>query len=73
MSQFAAANRAQALPQAAAYPTAEHAASWLLSTLTRPDVVVVLAFCAIGLILTLAALATSADFAAMLVETSAMP
>lgn len=70
MSQFAA-NRVQALPQAAAYPTADRAASWLLATLTRPDVVVVLAFCAIGLILTLAALATSTDFASVLVETSA--
>jgi hypothetical protein len=72
MSQFAA-NRAQALPQAAAYPTAERAASWLLSTLTRPDVVVVLSFCAIGLILTLAALATSADFVSVLVAESTMP
>lgn len=72
MSQFAA-NRAEALPQAAAYPTAERAAGWLLSTITRPDVVVVLAFCAIGLILTFAALATSADFASVLVETSATP
>lgn len=72
MSQFAA-NRAQALPQAAAYPSAERAASWLLSTLTRPDVAVVLAFSAIGLILTFAALATSADIAPALVETSTMP
>ncbi|GEM_PF-4006146 len=72
MSQFAA-NQAQALPQAAAYPTAEHTASWLLSILRRPDVAVVLAFCAIGLTLTLAALATSADFASTLVETSATP
>ena len=72
MSQFAA-NRAQALPQAAAYPTVERATNWLVSTITRPDVVVVLAFCAIGLLLTFAALATSADFASMLVETSTMP
>ena len=72
MSQFAA-NRAPALPQAGSYPTTERAVGRLLSTLTRPDVVVVLAFCAIGLILTFAALATSADFASMLVETSTMP
>jgi len=63
MSQFAA-DRAQALPQVASYPTMEGAAGRLLSTITRPDVAVVLAFCAIGLILTFAALATSADFAA---------
>lgn len=73
MSQFAAGNRAQALPQAAAYPTAGHAASWLLATLTRPDVAVVLAFCAIGLILTMAALAMSTDFASALVETGVTP
>jgi len=72
MSQFAA-NQAQALPQAAAYPTAERVTGWLLSTLTRPDIVVVVAFCAIGLILTLAALATSADFGSMLVETNDTP
>ena len=70
MSQFAT-NRAPALPQAAAYPTAEHAAGWLLSILTRPDVIVVVAFCAIGLILTCAALATSADFASALAQESA--
>jgi len=63
MSQFAA-DRAEALPQVRSYPTMEGAAGWLLSTITRPDVAVVLAFCAIGLILTFAALATSADFAA---------
>jgi hypothetical protein len=62
MSQFAA-NRAEALPQVRSYPTMEGAAGWLLSTITRPDVAVVLAFSAIGLILTFAALATSADFA----------
>jgi len=72
MSQFAA-NRAQALPQVASYPSAERATGWLLSTLTRPDVAVVLSFCAIGLTLTLFALATSADFASMLVDTSATP
>lgn len=72
MSQFAA-NRAEALPQAAAYPNADRAVSWLLSTITRPDVAVVLAFCAIGLILTLAASAMSADFASIGVETSATP
>jgi len=72
MSQFAA-NRAQALPHVAAYPTAERVASWLLSILTRPDVAVVLAFCAIGLILTLAGLATSADFVSVLVQESTMP
>ena len=65
MSQFTA-NRAEALPQARSYPTMEGAAGWLLSTITRPDVAVVLSFCAIGLILTLAALATSADFASAL-------
>jgi hypothetical protein len=65
MSQFAA-DRAQALPQVGSYPTMEGAAGWLLSTIMRPDVAVVLAFCAIGLILTFAALATSADFAAAL-------
>jgi len=72
MSQFAS-NRAQALPQAAHYPTVERSANWLLSTLTRPDVVVVLCFCAIGLILTFAALATSADFASVLAAETFMP
>ena len=62
MSQFAA-NRAQALSRVASYPTMEGVTGWLLSTITRPDVAVVLSFCAIGLILTFAALATSADFA----------
>lgn len=72
MSQFAA-HRAEALSQVAAYPTAERAAGWLLSTITRPDVAVVLAFCTIGLILTLAASAMSTDFASALAETSATP
>jgi hypothetical protein len=72
MSQFAS-NRAQALPRAAPYSTVEHAAGWLLATLTRPDVVVVLSFCAIGLLLTFAALATSPDFASVLAQESAMP
>jgi hypothetical protein len=72
MSQFAS-NRAQALPQAADYTSVERTAGWLLSTLTRPDVVVVLAFCAIGLILTFAALASSPDFAAALVDESTLP
>jgi hypothetical protein len=72
MSQFAS-NRAQALPQVAHYASAERTAGWLLSTLTRPDVAIVLAFCAIGLILTFAALAASPDFASVLVEESAMP
>jgi hypothetical protein len=72
MSQFAS-NQAQTLPQAAEYSTAERAASWLLSTLTRPDVVVVLSFCAIGLFLTFAALAMSADFASILAEGSYVP
>lgn len=72
MSQFAS-NRVQALPQTASYSTVEHAASWLVATLTRPDVVVVLFFCAIGLILTFAALATSTDFASALAQESLMP
>ena len=72
MPQFAS-NRAQTLPQAAEYSTVERAASWLVSTLTRPDVVVVLSFCAIGLILTFAALVTSPDFASVLAETANVP
>lgn len=72
MSQFAS-NRAQALPQAAPYSTVEHAAGSLLAALTRSDVVVVLSFCAIGFLLTFAALATSPDFAAVLAQESAMP
>lgn len=72
MSQFAS-NRVQALPQATSYSAGERTASWLLATLTRPDVVVVLFFCAIGLILTFAALATSTDFASALAEESLMP
>lgn len=72
MSQFAS-NRVQALPQAASYSTVERTASWLAATLTRPDVAVVLFFCAIGLILTFAALATSTDFASALAQESLMP
>ena len=72
MSQFAS-NRVQALPQAVQYPIVERTANWLVATLTRPDVVVVLTFCAIGLILTFAALSTSADFASVLAEESLMP
>jgi hypothetical protein len=72
MSQFVS-SRAHALPQAAPYSTVERSANWLLSTLTRPDVIVVLCFCAIGLILTFAALATSPDFASGLAETSTLP
>lgn len=72
MSQFTS-NRAHALPQAAEHSGVERAASWLVATLTRPDVVVVLSFCVIGLVLTFAALATSADFASILAETPNMP
>jgi hypothetical protein len=72
MSQFAS-NRAQALPQAAHYSSAERTANWLLSTLARPDVFVVLCFCAIGLVLTFAALAASPDFASALAQTGTMP
>jgi len=72
MSQFAS-NRVQALPQAASYSTVERMANWLVATLTRPDVVVVLCFCTIGLILTFAAMATSADFISVLAEQSFMP
>lgn len=72
MSQFAS-NRAQAMPQAASYATVERTAGWLLATLTRPDVVVVLSFCAIGLILTFAAMAMSAEFASVLAEASFVP
>lgn len=72
MPQFAA-NRAEALPQGAPYSTVEHAAGWLLATLTRPDVAVVLSFCAIGLLLTLAALLASPDFASVLAQESTMP
>lgn len=72
MSQFAA-NRAQALPQGAHSATVERATTWLLATIGRPDVAVVLSFCAIGLVLTFAALATSPDFASALAETGNMP
>lgn len=72
MSQFAS-NRAQALPQAPEYSSVERAANWLFATATRPDVVVVVAFCAIGLVLTFAALATSPDFASALADTANMP
>lgn len=72
MSQFAS-NRAHALPQVASPSAVDRATNWLLATLTRPDVVVVLAFCAIGLALTFAALAMSPDFASLLAETGNMP
>lgn len=72
MSQFAS-QRAQALPHVASYSAVDRATNWLFSTLTRPDVIVVLAFCAIGLALTLAAVATSPDFASLLAETGSMP
>lgn len=72
MSQFAS-HQAQALPHVASYSAVDRATNWLFSTLTRPDVIVVLAFCAIGLALTLAAVATSPDFASLLAETGSMP
>lgn len=72
MAHFAS-NRAHALPQAASYSTAERAANWLVATVTRPDVVVILCFCTIGLILTFAALALSPDFASVLAQESLMP
>jgi hypothetical protein len=72
MSQFAS-NQVHALPPVAAYSTVERAGSWLHSTLTRPDVVVVLSFCAIGLVLTFAALAMSPDFGSILAEGSYVP
>jgi hypothetical protein len=72
MSQFAS-NRAQALAQPAQYSGLERTTNWLMSTLTRPDVVIVLCFCAIGLLLTFAALASSPDFASVLAEQGSMP
>lgn len=72
MSQLTS-NRAQALPPALPYSSLEHTAHWLRSTLARPDVVIVLCFCAIGLFLTFAALAASPDFASAFAEQSYMP
>ena len=66
-------NRAQALHQAPSYPSAERAANWLLGTIGRPDVIVVLGFCAIGLIATFAALAQFADLSSALEQIGNMP
>ena len=68
-----ASNRAQALPQAASYPTVERTANWLIATLGQRDVLVVLCFCAIGLIVSFAALAQLPDFASALEEVGTLP
>ena len=68
-----ASNRVQVLPPTTQYPIVERTAGRLVATLTRPDVAVVLCFCAIGLILTFAALARSPDFASALAQQGLMP
>jgi hypothetical protein len=61
MSQSASA-RTQSFEKAIRNSAAERTPKRLLSTITQPDPLAVLCFCAIGLIVTLAALAAFADF-----------
>lgn len=61
MPQLASA-RIQPFEKATRYSAAERTAKWLRSTITQPDPLVVFCFCAIGLAVTLAALAAFADF-----------
>jgi hypothetical protein len=61
MSQSASA-RIQPFEKPSRYSAAEKAASWLLSTITQPDPLVVFCVCAIGLAVTFAALAAFPDF-----------
>jgi hypothetical protein len=61
MSQFASA-RIHRFEQHSRYSAAERTATWLLSTITQPDPLVVFCVCAIGLAVTFAALAAFPDF-----------
>jgi hypothetical protein len=57
-----ASARVKPFEKATRYSAAERTAKRLLSTITQPDPLVVLYFCALGLALTFAALAAFADF-----------
>jgi len=61
MSQLAS-DRIQSFEKAIRYSAAARTAKRLLSTLIQPDPLAVFCFCAVGLIVTLAALAAFADF-----------
>jgi hypothetical protein len=50
------------------HSAADRSVGWLLSTITRPDPLVVFCFCAVGLAVSFAALAAFADFSSSLAE-----
>lgn len=53
--------------------TAYRVANWVLAAIRRPDLVAVVGFCAIGLILTLTAMARLPDFATAVAQIGAVP
>jgi hypothetical protein len=52
---------------------ADRMANWLFAMISRRDLVAVAGFCAVGLILTLAAMAWLPDFAAAMAQIGAVP
>jgi hypothetical protein len=67
MSQ-SASTRIQPLERAIRHSAAQRTGNWLLATITLPDSLIVFCFCAIGLIVTFAALAAFADFSSAIEE-----
>jgi dienelactone hydrolase len=53
-------------------PAVYRVAGWLRAAVGRPDLIAVIGFCAIGLIVTLAALARSPGFAAAIAQMDAV-
>jgi hypothetical protein len=76
MNQLISAHRAQrfAASNSSAYAeTVDRIANWVLVTLRQRGFIAVFGFCAIGLILTLAAMAWWPDFAAAIAQAGAVP
>ena len=67
MSVFASA-RIQPFEKTARHSSAAHTPNWLLSTVTKPDPLVVFCICAIGLAVTFAALAAFPDFSSAMAQ-----
>jgi hypothetical protein len=60
--------RLQPFEETGRYSSAERTATWLLSTITKPDPLVVFCICAIGLAVTFAALAAFPDFSSAMAQ-----
>ena len=71
MSQLAS-NRIPPFEKAVRHSGPKSTAKWLLSTVNRLDLFVILCFCAIGLVVTFAALAESIDFSSLVGEIASL-